>query len=318
MSPTSLLLALDSPFSRPVLQSLLDAGFPPAALLLPNPDRTAPPIILPPNEPSTLTLTPHTTSISHLASQHPLPLLTLGDLRHPDTLAALRTYQPDLLITACFPRLLPPEMLAIPRLGGLNLHPSLLPAYRGPEPLFWQFYFGETRTGITLHWMDEHADTGDIVFQADVPFPDGVSLAQAEMLSAQAGGELLCRALADPEHLPRTPQPSKTSEVRQPNYAQPSAPGAGNARYHPRPAASDLVVPTSWTARRAYNFLCAARDWGPFEMVDVQSGQRFRVREAVGWEAGSRPVTPPKTGKAVIGVRFADGVVDLRMCDVLD
>jgi methionyl-tRNA formyltransferase len=159
--------------------------------------------------------------------------------------------------------------------------------------LFWQFYFGETRTGVTLHWMDKGADTGDLLAQAEVPFPDGISLAQAETLTAQAGGELLRRALDNPEHLPRTPQPKQ------------------GASSHPRPTSDDLSIPTTWNARRAFNFLRAAREWGPFEVVD-ESGQRLWVREAVAWGEGSGADTRYKPGEEESGVRFAEGVVYVR------
>lgn len=293
---TFLLLALDSPFSRPVLQALLDAGRPPAALVLPNPTRTAPLASLPPlaNQQTDQRLPVLTTpqaSLSQTASLHQIPLLTLGDLRHSGTLAALRAYQPDFLITACFPRLLPSEMLALPRVGCLNLHPSLLPAYRGPEPLFWQFYFGETRTGVTLHWMDEGADTGDLLAQTEVPFPDGISLSQAETLTAQAGGALLCRALSAPDPLPRIPQPTR------------------GASAHPRPTADDLVIPTMWEVRRAFNFLRAVEAWGPLEVVGVDVG-RLRVRRAVGWAEGSGTVTAER-GEKRWEVQFVGGSIEL-------
>ncbi len=315
MYPLYLLFALDSPFSRPVLQTLLDAGHPPAALILPNPDRNAP-----------LRPFPHTSNTAHIhnsqltihnspfsspsltqtAAAHHIPLLTLGNLRHPDALAALRAYQPDLLLTACFPRLLPREILAIPRLGSLNLHPSLLPAYRGPEPLFWQFYFGETRTGVTLHWMDAHADTGDLVFQAEVPFPNGISLSQAETLTAEAGGALIRRALSAPEQLPRTPQPFDNEQKRL------SAQDAPTVSYQPRPTSEALVIPTTWGAKRAFNFLYAARDWGPFEIIDSESGQRLRVREAVEFVQGSATAAP-RAGEREAWVRFADGLVRVQL-----
>ena len=309
MHPSFLLLALDSPFSRPVLQTLLDAGQPPAALLLPNPDRTALPhrLSLTANEPANPLTAPLLPSITQLASQHSIPTLTLGNLHHPETLQALQTFQPDFLLTACFPRLLPAEILAIPRLGALNLHPSLLPAYRGPEPLFWQFYYGvtssdATRTGITLHFMDEKADTGDIIAQAEVPFPDGISLAQAETLTAQTGADLVRRAFSHPENLPRSPQF---------NFEQNplSAQDTPRASYHPRPTLDEMTIPTTWAARRAYNFIRAVREWGPIAITDQVTGQSLRVREAVGYVLGSGAVPPPRAGQEVTWLSFTDGIV---------
>src|SRR5256714_7281591 len=78
-------------------------------------------------------------TIVGLAWAHGVPVLEAGRLAHPQTLAALHDLRPDVLCVACFPRLLPPELLDLARHGGLHVHPSLLPAYRGPAPLFWVF-----------------------------------------------------------------------------------------------------------------------------------------------------------------------------------
>jgi len=79
--------------------------------------------------------------------------------------AMLRGLEPDVIFTAGFPWKLPPTLLALPRLGCINAHPSLLPRYRGPNPLFWQFMNGETRGGLTIHRMDADFDTGPILAQ---------------------------------------------------------------------------------------------------------------------------------------------------------
>jgi methionyl-tRNA formyltransferase len=82
-------------------------------------------------------------------------------------LAALK---PDLIISATFPWLLPPELLATARLGAVNLHPALLPAYRGPN-VFRQFYDEAPHIGCTLHWTSGEFDTGNILSQHSVPLP---------------------------------------------------------------------------------------------------------------------------------------------------
>lgn len=82
-------------------------------------------------------------------------------------LAALK---PDLIISATFPWLLPPELLATARIGAVNLHPALLPAYRGPN-VFRQFYDAAPRIGCTLHWTSGEFDTGNILSQHSVPLP---------------------------------------------------------------------------------------------------------------------------------------------------
>jgi hypothetical protein len=69
-----------------------------------------------------------------------LPVLAARDLAHADTLTTLAEFQADVACVACFTRRIPPAVLNRPRLGFLNIHPSLLPAYRGPEPVFWQLH----------------------------------------------------------------------------------------------------------------------------------------------------------------------------------
>lgn len=82
-------------------------------------------------------------------------------------LAALK---PDLIVSATFPWLLPPELLATARIGAVNLHPALLPAYRGPN-VFRQIYDGAPNIGCTLHWTSNAFDTGNILSQHSVPLP---------------------------------------------------------------------------------------------------------------------------------------------------
>ncbi len=77
---------------------------------------------------------------------------------------------PDLIVSMTFPHRLPPELLRIPRLGAINLHPTALPAYRGPNPMR-AFYDGAT-IGATLHRMDAEFDTGPILAQRTAPFPE--------------------------------------------------------------------------------------------------------------------------------------------------
>lgn len=103
----------------------------------------------------------------------PLPaslLITSKMAQLPSLLSGL---EPDLILVTGFPRLLPPEVLALPRLGCVNIHPAPLPAYRGPDPIFWQFYNGESELGLTIHRMDSTFDTGTILAQGSTPIgPD--------------------------------------------------------------------------------------------------------------------------------------------------
>ncbi len=76
--------------------------------------------------------------------------------------------KPDLIITCAYGQILPKDILNIPQLGAINIHASILPKYRGAAPIAWSLINGETKTGITLMYMDEGLDTGDIIVQEKI------------------------------------------------------------------------------------------------------------------------------------------------------
>jgi methionyl-tRNA formyltransferase len=89
---------------------------------------------------------------------------------------ALESYRLDLVIVFGFAWKLPRAVLAIPRLGVMNIHVSMLPKYRGPAPLLWAIRNGDRTGGVTVHWMDEDFDTGNILAQQDgIPLADDIT-----------------------------------------------------------------------------------------------------------------------------------------------
>ncbi len=284
-------LGMNGAFSVPPFRALLSAGLKPAALVIPAPvgmGRQFGRLEFPPPR---STMAGGGLNLLELAARHEIPIYEVGSLKNDRALEWVRTAGKDLLVTACFPRLLPPEWLDAPRLGALNLHPSLLPAYRGPQPLFWQFRAGEQDTGVSLHFMDAGADTGDIVAQARVHFQDGIGEPEAERLTGEAGAGLLLEALDEPERMPRRPQPE-----------------AGASR-QPEPSRQDLRIPSTWSARRAFNFMRGAQAWGPFEVQ--QANAWVRVAEAQAFQHGpAEPQRQPELGGGWL--RFQDGAVLVR------
>jgi methionyl-tRNA formyltransferase len=108
-------------------------------------------------------------SLAQAAHAAGIPVLAPRHAREPGLLDRLRALEPDLIVSLYYRRLLPPAVLAVPRLAAVNLHGSLLPKYRGRAPLNWVLVNGETETGVTLHHMDAEADHGDIIAQRAVP-----------------------------------------------------------------------------------------------------------------------------------------------------
>jgi methionyl-tRNA formyltransferase len=103
----------------------------------------------------------------------------------------LRAYEPDLALCFAFPWRIPADALAVPRLGIVNCHPSLLPAYRGPTPLSWAVRNGEREAGVSFHLMDEQFDTGPLLAQAAVPLLDEETMETLEARLAEVAAELL-------------------------------------------------------------------------------------------------------------------------------
>jgi methionyl-tRNA formyltransferase len=223
-----------------------------------------------------------------------LPLIEVDSLITNETLRRVAAFKPDVICVACFPRLLPSALLALPPLGCLNLHPSVLPRYRGPAPLFWQFQRGEADTGVTVHFMDERADTGDIALQRRLAFPEGCTGEQADLLCGEVGGDLLIEAL------------DLLAEGRCPRLPQ-SATGL-TASAAPWPTAGDFELSPAWPARRAFNFVRATAHWGlPY---GIPLGDRkLEIWRAVSFAPGTRLGAAWREHGGQVEVQFSDGVV---------
>jgi methionyl-tRNA formyltransferase len=108
-------------------------------------------------------------AMSELVFGAPEELDVLLPARRSSIAPLLASVQPDLVVCMGFPWKIPPEALAVPRLGWLNGHPSLLPLHRGPIPVAWAIRNGDAEIGITFHFMDAELDTGPIFVQRTIP-----------------------------------------------------------------------------------------------------------------------------------------------------
>ncbi|MBT5875145.1 MAG: hypothetical protein HOH43_17130, partial [Candidatus Latescibacteria bacterium] len=123
-----------------------------------------------------------------IAQRYQIPLLEVGRLAAEETHEILASFAADFFCVSCFPWRIPPKLLALPSQSALNVHPSLLPANRGPDPLFWVFRNGDVETGVTVHSMNDVFDGGDIVMHQAIPVENGITEASLRRLCADAGG----------------------------------------------------------------------------------------------------------------------------------
>lgn len=124
-----------------------------------------------------------------------LPVLQPASLRQEEVVAHIRELEPRAMVVAAYGKILPPEVLDIPPAGVINVHPSLLPKYRGASPIAGALLAGEEETGVTIMLMDEGMDTGPILAQTVIEIPPEDTAGSLEQRLAELGAELLVETL---------------------------------------------------------------------------------------------------------------------------
>ena len=152
--------------------------------------------------------------VKEAALEAGIPVLQPVRMKDPELWKTLEGFGADMFVVAAYGRILPKEILSIPKYGCVNIHASLLPDYRGAAPIQWAVIDGRKETGITTMLMDEGLDTGDILAQSRVPLePDETGGSLFEKLSAE-GARLLTDTLpavfAGKLHPVRQPEDSPT------------------------------------------------------------------------------------------------------------
>jgi methionyl-tRNA formyltransferase len=204
-------------------------------------------------------------SLALEAAQQEIPVIDLSQSIE-DILQQCKALSVDLILVSCYGKRLPDALADFPAKGCFNMHPSLLPHYRGPEPIFWQMKEA-SQIGVSWHRVAHDFDAGEIVAQQNVVLDEGVSYSEINEKLAEAGADLLPLLLAD------LSAGTLTEKKQNPELAS----------YYPYPEAHDFVVDTSWTAQQAYNFMCATQAFGrPYH---CQIGQhRYLLAEAIDYD----------------------------------
>lgn len=237
-------------------------------------------------------------SLRDLAAQARAPLLSISRLAHPMTLETLAAFEVDAIAVACFTQRLPPALLALPRLGCLNSHPSLLPDNRGPDPLFWTFHEGAAETGVTIHLMDEGFDSGPMLTQARLTVRVGETEAELEARLATLAGEQMIEALVGLASGALIPQPQDEA----------------HATTHSWPDDDDYTIPATWPAQRAYQFACGVAQRGAPMTLLTSDGRRFRLAEPLDYHTNTTPAEPWRLDGDQLTMTCSPGVF---MCRVI-
>ncbi len=147
-------------------------------------------------------------AVKEVALAYDLPVFQPMKMRDGTALADIRALAPDAIVVAAYGRILPKEILDVPPLGCINVHASLLPKYRGAAPINRAILEGETKTGVTIMYMDVECDTGDMLFTKECPILPEENAEELFEKLALLGADAICEALPQIENgtAKRTPQ----------------------------------------------------------------------------------------------------------------
>lgn len=200
---------LGSPdFAVPALDKLCAAGYAPLAVIT-QPDRAR-------NRGRT---TP--TPVKARALELGLPVYAPEKIKSGQAVRLLAGLAPDLLVVVAYGQLLSGEILSLPPLGAVNIHASLLPAYRGAAPIHWAIINGERESGVTTMYLDQGMDTGNMILSAKTGIGENETAGQLHDRLAGLGAELLLNTLA---LIARGEAPSVPQPHEQASYAPPLKP----------------------------------------------------------------------------------------------
>jgi methionyl-tRNA formyltransferase len=166
-------------------------------------------------------------------------------LARPEVIELLRQLRPEAMVVVAYGRIIPQSIIDIPPMGIVNLHSSLLPAYRGAAPINWAIANGETRTGVTTMLIDAGLDTGDILLAEETPIgPEETSVELSERL-ASMGADLLVETLRRLE--------DKTISPRKQDHRQ--------ATHAPILTKEHGLIDWSWPASKIHNRVRGLQPW---------------------------------------------------------
>jgi len=272
-------------FALPVLPVLLESAHVVAAVYT-QPDR-----------PAGRGRQPRASPVKHLAAAHDLPVLQPVSLGEPVVQAELAAMSADLIVVVAYGLILPPAVLAMPRLGCINVHASLLPRWRGAAPIQRAILAGDTETGVTLMQMEAGLDSGPVLASRSCAIEVTDTGGQLHDRLAQLGAGLLKDNLAALEQGVLVAQDQDEAQV---TYA---------AKLDKREALIDWQRPAAELGRQV-------RAFNPWPVAETRyAGRQLRVWEAVvepADTAGYPPGTVVSVDRHGIGVACGSGLLRLQ------
>lgn len=268
-------------FAVPSLEALIEAGHQVCGVFT-QPDR-------PKNRGMKLLPPP----VKVCAQSHDIPVYQPTKLRDGTALALIQELAPELIVVAAYGRILPDEILAAPPVGCINVHSSLLPAYRGAAPINWAVLNGDKESGVTIMHMAHDLDAGDIIAQTVTPVGPDETAPELYTRLADLGAKLLVSVVSDlaAGTASRTPQDHSKATLA--------------------PMLSKELSPMDWnrTAVQLHNQVRGLIPWPA--AVTTLSGSRCKVfsTTVLPDHTEAAPGTILRADKAGIDVACGDGTI---------
>ena len=265
------------------LKKILDDGFEVVGVYT-QPDR-------PKNRGMKLAFSP----VKALALERGLPVYQPESFREEETVQALRDLRPDVVAVVAYGRILPQKVLDIPPMGCVNIHASVLPAYRGSAPYQWAVLDGRKETGVTAMYLCREMDAGDIIDVTKTPIGENETAGELLDRLAVLGAELLSGTLRRMSQgtVERTPQDGSLA-----TYA---------------PMLDKSISPIDWTrtARQVHDHVRGLHPW-PVATAEL-GGKRFKIHSTVIVPGHGTPGQILGLTKTGLQVACGEGAVEIRV-----
>lgn len=246
-------------------------------------------------------------SLKNLALEKGIPYFYMNDGSSEVLENWVKALNSDLIVIFSMSQLLKKNVFSIPPHGAINLHPALLPKYRGPNPWFWMYYDNDLHPGVTIHYIDEGEDTGDVIYQEGFDIAMGAPFQDVnEKAISNVGARLLVRAVDDiaAGSAPRIPQP-KESPTRRARNVKPEE-------------GTNLINWEEWPGHKVWHFLRGAAQWTDiisnfeasakgrcWEIGDYETGQIDRAfQPGKIYSCGGKTFLACRDGRIVLNKRF--------------
>lgn len=229
--------------------------------------------------------------IKECAQEHSIPLLQPNSLKEDGLIDELKSYQSDVFVVIAYGRFLPRPILDIPPKGAVNVHASLLPKYRGAAPINWAIINGEDKTGLTIMYINEEMDAGDILAQLSIAIcKDDTSMSLRTQMMKE-GPSLLIKTLNDLSN----------------NKGKPIVQDHSQATFAPKLTKELGIIDWQKSADSIYNQIRGLLPWP--SAYTSYNGKLLKILEAQvvpGNSDSSKPGTVVKVSKDGIMIAAAD------------